>query len=83
MLAGGGGERHQVVNRSGAPCTCRISGTRMAHEVIHYPDVGRAGYIEGGAWRLHRKDDGGLITEGETEQARPLAWRGSEADRVP
>jgi len=55
----------------------------MAHEVIHYPAVERVGYIEGGAWRLHRKDDGGLIMEGETEQARPLAWRGSEADRVP
>jgi uncharacterized cupin superfamily protein len=79
----GAANAHQVVNRSGAPCTYLIFGTRMAHEAIHYPDVGRVGYIEGGAWRLHRKDDGGLILEGETEQARPLAWWGSKADRMP
>ena len=79
----GAANAHQVVNRSSAPCTYLIFGTRMACEAIHYPDVGRVGYIEGGAWRLHRKDDGGLIMEGETEQARPFAWRGSEADRVP
>jgi uncharacterized cupin superfamily protein len=79
----GAANAYQVVNRSGAPCTYLIFGTRVAHEAIHYPDVGRVGYIEGGAWRLHRKDDGGLIMEGETEQARPLAWWGSKADWMP
>ena len=79
----GAANAHQVVNRSGAPCTYLIFGTRMAHEAIHYPDVGRVGYIERGAWRLHRKDDGTLIMEGEAAQARPLAWWGSKADRVP
>jgi uncharacterized cupin superfamily protein len=74
---------HQIVNRSGAPCTYLIFGTRMAREVIHYPDVGRVGYIEGEAWRLHRTDDGTPITEGRIEQARPLTWWGSGADRVP
>ena len=45
----GAANAHQVVNRSGAPCTYLIFGTRMAHEAIHYPDVGRVEYIEGGA----------------------------------
>lgn len=79
----GAANAHQVVNRSDAPCTYLIFGTRMAREVIHYPDVGRVGYIEGGAWRLHRADDGALIMDGETEQARPLTWWGSRANRVP
>ena len=74
---------HQVVNRSDAPCTYLIFGTRMAREVIHYPDLGRIGYIEGGAWRLHRTDDGALIMEGKSEQVRPLTRRGSEADWAP
>lgn len=47
----GAANAHQVVNRSGAPCTYLIFGTRMAHEVIHYPDVEKVGYIEGEAWR--------------------------------
>ena len=74
---------HRVVNRSDAPCTYLILGTRMAREVIHYPDAGRVGYIEGGAWRLHRADDGALIMEGKTEHDRPLTLRGSKTDRVP
>ena len=79
----GAANAHQVVNRSDAPCTYLILGTRMAREVIHYPDVGRVGYIEGGAWRLHRTDDGAPIMEGKTEQPRPLTWWGSGADRAP
>ena len=58
---------HQVVNRSGAPCTYLIFGTRMAHDIVHYPDVERVGYIEGETWRLHRTDDGSLIMEGKTD----------------
>ena len=79
----GAANAHQVVNRSDEPCTYVIFGTRMAHEVIHYPDVEKVGYIEGETWRLHRTDDGSLIKGGKTEQVRPLTWWGSEADRVP
>jgi uncharacterized cupin superfamily protein len=79
----GAANAHQVVNRSDTPCTYLIFGTRMAHEVIHYPDVEKVGYIEGETWRLHRTDDGALIMEGKTEQVRPLTWWGSEANRVP
>ena len=74
---------HQVVNRSDEPCSYLIFGTRMAREVIHYLDVERIGHIEGVAWRLHRTDDGSLIMEGRSEQARPLSKQGSEADRAP
>ncbi len=74
---------HQVVNRSDAPCAYLIFGTRMAREVIHYPDAGRVGYIEGEAWRLHRAGDGSVIMEGKIEQARPLAWWGPRPDRMP
>ena len=79
----GAANAHQVVNRSGAPCTYLIFGTRMAHEVIHYPDVEKVGYIEGETWRLHRTKDGSLIMEGKTEQVRPLTWRKPEANRAP
>ena len=71
---------HQVVNRSNEPCTYLIFGTRMAHEVIHYPDVEKVGYIEGETWRLHRTHDGALIMEGKTEQVRPLTWWGAKAN---
>jgi uncharacterized cupin superfamily protein len=79
----GAANAHQVVNRSDAPCTYLILGTRMAREVIHYPDAGRVGYIEGEAWRLHRTDDGAPIMEGKTEQARPLTRWETKAKRVP
>ena len=79
----GAANAHQVVNRSDAPCTYLIFGTRMAREVVHYPDLGRVGSIEGGAWQVHRTDDGALTMEGKTEQVRPLTWWGSKANRVP
>ena len=74
---------HQVVNRSDAPCTYLIFGTRMAFDTVHYPDVGRILYDEDGTWRLHRTDDGSLIKEGIIEQVRPLTRWGSRANRVP
>lgn len=43
---------HQVVNRSAAPCSFLIMGTRPSHDVCHYPDSGRTLYTEGDTWRL-------------------------------
>jgi hypothetical protein len=60
-----------------------IFGTRMAREVVHYPDLGRVGSIGGEAWQVHRTDDGALIMEWKTEQVRPLTWCGSKASQVP
>jgi uncharacterized cupin superfamily protein len=74
---------HQVVNRSGAPCTYLIFGTRMARDVVHYPDVGRVLYDEDGTWRLHHTDDGSLIGEGTIEQVRPLTRQGAVPDQAP
>ena len=55
---------HQVVNRSSAPCTYLIFGTRVKHDICHYPDVGRILYTEGDTWRMHN-DDGTLIKSGK------------------
>lgn len=75
---------HQVVNRSSAPCTYLIFGTRMAHDVVHYPDAGKTQYdFEDGTWRLQRTDDGALIKGGKIEQVRPLTWWEPKADQAP
>jgi uncharacterized cupin superfamily protein len=79
----GAANAHQVVNRSGAPCTYLIFGTRMAHDIVHYPEVGKILYDEAGTWRLHRTDDGSLIKAGKIEQVRPLTWWGSKANQIP
>lgn len=47
---------HTVVNRSAAPCTYLIVGTRMTHDVCHYPDSGRVQYTEGEHWRIEGPD---------------------------
>ncbi len=75
---------HQVVNRSEAPCTYLIFGTRMARDVVHYPDRGDVlRDFEDGTWKLERADDGTLIEGGEIGQVRPLTRRGSKADQAP
>jgi uncharacterized cupin superfamily protein len=71
---------HQVVNRSGAPCTYLIFCTRMARDVVHYPEAGRVLHDEDGTWRLQRTD-GILIKGGEIEQVRPMTWRRPGVDR--
>ena len=59
----GSANAHQVVNRSDAPCSYLIVGTRTAHDVVHYPDVGRTLYNDDSTWRL-LGSDGTLIKEG-------------------
>jgi uncharacterized cupin superfamily protein len=77
----GAANAHQVVNRSGAPCTYLIFGTRMARDVVHYPEAGRVLRDEDGRWRLLRADDGSLIKGGEIEQVRPMTWQRPGVDR--
>lgn len=74
---------HQVVNRSNAPCTYLIFGTRMAYDTVHYPDVGKILYDEAGTWRLHRTDDGSLIRGGTIEQLRPLTRWDPNTNQAP
>src|SRR5215210_2962701 len=55
---------HQVVNRSGEPCTYLIFGSGAVPDVVHSPERGeilRA--FEDGTWRIERTD-GTLIKEG-------------------
>ena len=55
---------HQVVNRSGEPCTYLIFGSGAVPNVVHSPERGeilRA--FEDGTWRIERTD-GTLIKEG-------------------
>jgi uncharacterized cupin superfamily protein len=55
---------HCVVNRSDAPCTYLIVGTRPTHDVCHYPDAGRALHTEGETWRM-MQDDGTVLKAGQ------------------
>lgn len=43
---------HHVLNRSAAPCSYLVVGTRRAHDVCHYPDAGRTLHTEGDTWRM-------------------------------
>ena len=43
---------HTVANRSSAACTFLIVGTRVTHDVCHYPATGRKLFTEGEAWRV-------------------------------
>jgi uncharacterized cupin superfamily protein len=48
---------HQVVNRSGAPCSYLIFGSGAVPDVVHYPARGeilRA--FDDGSWRIERTD---------------------------
>jgi uncharacterized cupin superfamily protein len=56
---------HQVVNRSDAPCTYLVVGSRgPVQNVTHYPDRGDILYdFDAGTWRPQRVD-GTLIKEG-------------------
>lgn len=47
---------HHVSNRSDAPCSYLIVGTRLSQDVCHYPDLGRTLYSEGETWRLVEAD---------------------------
>ena len=47
---------HYVINRSAAPCTYMIVGTRVTHDVCHYPDTGRVLRTEGENWRVEAAD---------------------------
>jgi uncharacterized cupin superfamily protein len=47
---------HTVVNRSSAPCTFLIVGTRVAHDICHYSKSGQVLYTEGETWRVEGPD---------------------------
>jgi uncharacterized cupin superfamily protein len=55
---------HSVHNRSSAPATYLIVGTRVTHDVCHYVDSGRTLFTEGTQWRLEGPD-GAVIRAGQ------------------
>ena len=59
----GAANGHCVVNRSKAPCTYLIVGTRAPRDVVHYPDSGQILYNEEDRWRLVGAD-GTVIKSG-------------------
>ena len=50
---------HTVLNTSTEPCSYLIVGTRLSHDICHYPDVGRTLHTEGSTWRM--VDSSGLV----------------------
>ncbi len=54
---------HCLSNRSGSPCSYLIVGTRVPHDVCHYPDVKKTLYTEGETWRLE-DEQGHVIRSG-------------------
>lgn len=63
----GSDNAHCVENRSGAPCSYLIVGTRPGHDVCHYPDAGKALYTEGETWRIVAKD-GTVVKRGKVRR---------------
>jgi uncharacterized cupin superfamily protein len=57
---------HHVLNNSDQPCSYLIVGTRLAHDVCHYPDVGETLYTEGGTWRIEDAS-GQVLKSGRVE----------------
>ncbi len=47
---------HHVVNRSGAPCSYLVVGSRKASDVVHYSEIDKILIRETGARRLIRRD---------------------------
>lgn len=47
---------HTVANHSATPCTYIIVGTRVTHDVCHYPESGQALYTQGEDWRIENAD---------------------------
>ena len=68
---GGVANAHHVINRSGSPCTYLIVGTRLTHDVCHYPDSGRTQYDEGENWRIEDRD-GKVLKGGTIDRVGPL-----------
>ena len=56
-------DAHHVSNRSDAPCSYLIVGTRVNQDVCHYPETGRTLHTDGKAWRL-LEADGQLFKSG-------------------
>jgi uncharacterized cupin superfamily protein len=57
---------HHVLNESSEPCVYLVVGTRLTHDVCHYPDVGKTLYTEGDDWRVEDAE-GQVLRSGKVE----------------
>jgi uncharacterized cupin superfamily protein len=57
---------HHVLNGSDKPASYLMVGTRLTHDVCHYPDVGKTLYTEGEDWRFEDAD-GQVLKAGRVE----------------
>jgi uncharacterized cupin superfamily protein len=57
---------HHVLNESAQPCSYLIVGTRLTHDVCHYPDVGKTLHTEGDTWRVE-DSSGQILRSGKVE----------------
>jgi len=57
---------HHVLNESAEPCSFLLVGTKVTHDVCHYPDVGRTLYTEGDVWRVEDAS-GTVLKSGRVE----------------
>ena len=57
---------HHVLNETSEPCSYLIVGTRLTHDICHYPDVGRTLYTEGEVWRIEDAS-GSVLKSGRVE----------------
>jgi uncharacterized cupin superfamily protein len=57
---------HHVLNESSQPCSYLMVGTRLTHDVCHYPDAGKTLYTEGEEWRLEDAS-GHVLRSGKLE----------------
>ena len=55
---------HHVHNRSAAPCSFLIVGTRVERDTTHYPDRGCYYTVNGRHWQKHDAATGRVIEEG-------------------
>ena len=53
---------HCMKNESPAPCSYLLVGTRLTHDVCHYPDEDSTLYTEGETWRV--VDSAGRVLRG-------------------
>jgi len=78
---------HHVWNRSARQSRHLIVGTRLAEEVVHYPDLGRFQTDRDGRWQV-TGPGGAALRQGELpdlQRARPddLAWHRSQRSGKP
>ena len=63
---GGIPNAHHVLNESSEPCSYVVVGTRLTHDVCHYPDSGNTLYTEGESWRVE-DSQGNVLRSGLVE----------------